>query len=93
MRGVDRGFPCPLRLRPTPPARICNSLVAASPVERRREASISFRRATVNSHASGFDGQPLSGQSASAEANASDSASSAAATSRVRAARKATSLP
>ena len=34
-----------------------------------------------------------SGQSASAEANASDSASSAAATSRVRAARKATSLP
>ena len=41
----------------------------------------------------GFVGQPLSGQSAKAEANASDRASSAPATSRVRAARKAMSLP
>jgi hypothetical protein len=42
---------------------------------------------------SGFEGQPFRGQSARAEANASESASSAAATSRVHAARKATSLP
>jgi hypothetical protein len=55
--------------------------------------SIMLRRATVSSQASGLDGQPFTGQSASAAAKASDSASSAAATSRVRDARKATSLP
>ena len=38
-----------------------------------------FRRATVNSHASGLSGQPFFGQSVSADANASASASSAAA--------------
>jgi hypothetical protein len=62
-------------------------------VRRRRDASIALRRATVSSHASGLAGTPLAGQSTSAEANASESASSAPATSRVRAARKATSLP
>ena len=67
--------------------------VAASPMRCRRTTSITFRRATVRSHASGFAGHPFSGQSASAEANASDRASSAAATSRVWTARKATSLP
>jgi hypothetical protein len=55
--------------------------------------SIILRRATVSNQASGLDGQPFTGQSASAAAKASDSASSAAATSRVRDARKATSLP
>ena len=53
---------------------------------RLRAASTILRRATVMSHASGFAGQPLSGQSASAEANASASAS-------VRAARQVMSLP
>ena len=67
---------------------------AASPrVRRRRAASISRRRATAISHASGLRGMPEAGQSASAAANASASASSAAATSPVRAARKATSFP
>ncbi len=76
-----------------PSAMICNSPAAASVVECRRAASITLRRATVSSHPSGFAGQPFRGQSASAERNASESASSAAATSWVRAARKATSLP
>jgi hypothetical protein len=66
---------------------------ASTRVRRRREASIALRRATVNSHASGLAGTPLSGQSTSAEAKASESASSAPATSRVRDARKATSFP
>ena len=54
---------------------------------------LALRRATVISQASGFCGIPLVDQSASAAANASDKASSAPATSRVRAARKAISLP
>jgi hypothetical protein len=62
-------------------------------VRRRRAASIILRRATVSSHASGVRGMPLAGHSTSAAAKASDSASSAPATSRVRAARNATSLP
>ncbi len=60
---------------------------------RRRPASVLRRRATVRSQAAGFSGTPLSGHWRSAAAKASDSASSAAATSRVRAARKATSRP
>jgi hypothetical protein len=51
------------------------------------------RRATVSSQASGTRGTPLAGHSARAAANASESASSAAATSRVREASSATSLP
>ena len=39
-------------------------LRAASPVRRRRAASISLRRATVISHASGLSGTPSLGQSA-----------------------------
>ena len=58
-----------------------------------RAASMNLRRATAMSHASGLSGTPLAGQSASAAAKASDNASSAPATSRVRAASKATSLP
>jgi len=52
-----------------------------------------FRRAAVSNQASGLSGTPSTGQWASALVKASDSASSAPATSRVRAARKATSLP
>ncbi len=85
------------------PRRYCVGARHRSPFGGRRSAAtlpgstdtrgVTLRRATVSSHASGFDGHPWSGQSESAEVNASDSASSAAATSRVRAARKATSLP
>jgi len=74
-------------------ASSCTTSALSSLVRRRRAASMSLRRATVSSHASGARGTPLAGQSASAAANASDSASSAPATSRVRAASIATSLP
>jgi hypothetical protein len=59
----------------------------------RRAASMSRRRATVRSHASGFSGTPVSGQVSRAARKASASASSAAATSRERTARNATSRP
>ncbi len=75
-----------------PSASRCRCSSAASPLRRRRAASISLRRATVSSQASGFDGRPR-GHSASAAANASASASSAAARSPERAASRATSLP
>jgi hypothetical protein len=71
----------------------CRWGAASSWLRRRRAASMVLRRATVMSHASGLAGMPLAGQSTKAAANASDKASSAPATSRVRAARKATSLP
>ena len=77
----------------SPSLAIRSCSVATSPVFCRRSTSIARRRATVSSHASGFDGQPFTGQSANAEADASDSASSAAATSCVRDDRNATSLP
>ena len=77
----------------TSPAITCMCSAPLSAVRRRRAASMDFRRATVSSHASGLSGVPWTGQSARAAANASESASSAAATSPVRAARKATSLP
>ena len=71
------GMSAPPPPRPAPPR-------AAATARRRPRrcgggatASIILRRATVSSHASGFAGQPFSGQSASAAANASDSASSA----------------
>src|SRR5262249_13796914 len=60
---------------------------------RRRNASTVLRRATAMSHASALSGIPPAGQSTSAAAKASDKASSAPATSPVRAARKAMSLP
>ena len=66
---------------------------ASLAVWRRRVASIMRRRATVSSHASGVRGTPVRGHSASADAKASESASSAPATSRVRDASSATSLP
>ena len=60
---------------------------------RRRAASIALRLATAISQASGLRGTPSAGQCWSAAVKASDRASSAPATSRVREARKATSLP
>ena len=66
---------------------------AAASVSKNRKVVVLGTEATVSSHASGFAGQPLRGQSASADAKASERASSAAVTSRVRAERKATSLP
>src|SRR5262249_355155 len=74
-------------------AIIRSSSTAPSPLRRRRNASIVLRRATAMSHASALSGTPRAGQSTSAAANASDKASSAPATSPVRAARTATSLP
>ena len=71
----------------------CSTPAASSPVRLRRAASIILRRATVSSQASGARGMPLAGQPIRAAAKASDRASSAPATSPVRAARKATSLP
>jgi len=78
---------------PAASAIIRNGSIAASRTCRRRTESIALRRATANSHASGARGTPCAGQVASALAKASDSASSAPARSRVRAARKASSLP
>jgi len=66
---------------------------ASSACRARRRPSICRLRAAVSSQPSGLSGTPFFGQSASAAAKASDNASSAAATSRVRAARKAMSLP
>ena len=73
--------------------RRCADPALSALVRRSRAASIILRRATVSSHASGFDGTPPDGQPFRAAAKASDSASSAPATSPLRAARKATSLP
>ena len=66
---------------------------ARSLLWRRRAASTCLLRATASSQASGLSGVPRAGHSSSAAVNASASASSAPATSPVRAARKATSLP
>jgi hypothetical protein len=71
----------------------CKCPLALSSVRRRRAASIILRRATAMSHASGLVGIPFARQSTRAAAKASAKASSAPATSWVRAARKATSLP
>jgi len=91
--GVDRRVPAGEHQRETlirelcigrssvqPFTSTCNCAAAISCRRRPRYISITFRRATVSSHPSGFAGHPFTGQSANAEANASDSASSAAAT-------------
>ncbi len=56
---------------PRPSAITCKRLAPISRLLCPRVISIAFRRATVISHASGFEGQPFSGQSANADAKAS----------------------